>query len=451
MCVALLGGASSAWAGTALSVPPDIPDPNGGVVVGQTNLPASLTVQNGSTGAQNAQNVTVSNITIVPSCGTLVVSANCPVGNFDPGVFRLSTTGTGKAGTACATQTFTVVKLDAAMDKYQFVPLSPATNPVLGPSAAGGPLATCVITFTVDVLRVPLLDAQPTAGIQTGELGGADAISFDQVVGGGVGSNFTTVSPAAISIQTQVAPGSIALGGSFHDTATLAPTAGAAPPTGSIRFDVYNNTACTGTPTFTSTNSLNAAGTTATSNDFTPTVAGIYHVVASYAGDANYNAVTSRCDDAAEAVVVRAPAPPPVVCTPPPGPAPPGGMLCTTPPTVCTPPPGPAPPGGELCARGTAAIRGLTGCAGSPFRVVVTGRQIQNVVFTLDGRKIRTLTKPNIGTRFVLGVSPSRLRVGVHHVVARTTFRKQSGTKARTLRVTFSRCGRRAVSPAFTG
>jgi hypothetical protein len=39
----------------------------------------------------------------------------------------------------------------------------------------------------------------------------------------------------------------------------------------------------------------------------------------------------------------------------------------------------------------------------------------------------------------------------VHRVVARTVFRKQSGTKARSLRVTFSRCARRASAPAFTG
>jgi hypothetical protein len=122
-----------------------------------------------------------------------------------------------------------------------------------------------------------------------------------------------------------------------------------------------------------------------------------------------------------------------------------------TPPEVCTPPPGPAPAGGELCARGTAAIKGTTGCAGTPFRVVVRGRQIERVTFTLDGKTIRTLTKPNRGILFVLPVNPRTLPMGVHRVLARTTFRKQSGTNARTLRVTFSRCARRATSPAFTG
>lgn len=118
---------------------------------------------------------------------------------------------------------------------------------------------------------------------------------------------------------------------------------------------------------------------------------------------------------------------------------------------MCTPPPGPAPAGGELCARGTAAIKGTTGCAGTPFRVVVRGRQIQRVVFTLDNKVVRSLTGPNRGSLYVLPVNPSTLRLGVHRVLARTTFRSQSGTRPRTLRVTFSRCSRRATSPAFTG
>jgi len=83
--------------------------------------------------------------------------------------------------------------------------------------------------------------------------------------------------------------------------------------------------------------------------------------------------------------------------------------------------------------------------------VIVSGRQISRVVFTLDGRVVRSLTRPNSGTRYRLAVNPRKMRTGVHRVIARTTFRQQSGTKARVLRVTFSRCARRAAAPAFTG
>ena len=72
-------------------------------------------------------------------------------------------------------------------------------------------------------------------------------------------------------------------------------------------------------------------------------------------------------------------------------------------------------------------------------------------MFTLDGRVVSTLTRPNRGSLYVLPVRPATLRIGVHRVLARTTFTEDSGTRARTLRVTFSRCARRAQSPAFTG
>ena len=117
----------------------------------------------------------------------------------------------------------------------------------------------------------------------------------------------------------------------------------------------------------------------------------------------------------------------------------------------CVPPPGPATNGAELCARGTASIRGKTGCAGTPFRVVVTGRQIERVIFAVDGKVVRVLTKPNRGSLFVLPVNPRTGSAGIHRVLARTSFRTQSGTKPRTLRVVYSRCSRRATSPAFTG
>ncbi len=111
-------------------------------------------------------------------------------------------------------------------------------------------------------------------------------------------------------------------------------------------------------------------------------------------------------------------------------------------PPPCTPAPGPPLPGGQLCGapRGTASIRGGTGCQDAPFRVVVRGRQISRVVFYLDGRNVRTLTRPNRGSLYVVPINPRTLRRGTHRVLARVTFRSQSATRARTLRITFSKC-----------
>ena len=71
------------------------------------------------------------------------------------------------------------------------------------------------------------------------------------------------------------------------------------------------------------------------------------------------------------------------------------------------------------------------------FNVQVTGRQIRKVVFYLDGRQVRSLTRPNRGTRFALPIRPNSLRRGTHRVLAATYFTTASGTRMRTLRVTF--------------
>jgi hypothetical protein len=105
-------------------------------------------------------------------------------------------------------------------------------------------------------------------------------------------------------IASAVSSTPITLGQGFHDTATLAPPAGAPAPTGNVTFTVFSTPDCTGPPAFTSTTALNAAGTAAVSGDFTPTAAGTYHAIASYPGDTDYNAVATGCGDPGENVVV---------------------------------------------------------------------------------------------------------------------------------------------------
>jgi hypothetical protein len=96
-------------------------------------------------------------------------------------------------------------------------------------------------------------------------------------------------------------------------------------------------------------------------------------------------------------------------------------------------------------------MNGPSGCQTKNFNVTVTGKQIRQVVFFLNGKRIKTLTKPNAGRAFSLPVRPGTLKRGTHHVTATATFTKASGARPRTLRVTFLRCGRAATSPQFTG
>ena len=458
-CCALLGCASSAWAGVGFGVQPDIPAPNRGVTVGETNVPSVLTIRNTSTDSQAPLTVRITSIFLVPSCG-VATSGDCFAP--DPNVFALSSFGVGRAGTACAGTTFTIVNVDQAQDKYQFVPNA---NVVLGPASTGGLAAQCIIDFTVDVINSPARDAFPQAGIQTNESSFAEGFASDGQPGSGSGSNRTTVARAAPSIATNASAGfTVGQPGTLSDVATVSgrvsPVAGA-----TIDFRLYRpgDETCTGTAVF---ESLNVAypvnGGPVTSAAYTPTQAGTYRWVASYSGDANNRPVAGACNDANETVTIDSPrtetpvsattTTPPATTTPPPATA--------TPPPATTPPPPPAvvaPARAVLPAavvsppRGTAAISGRTGCQGTPFRVSVSGSEIARVVFTMDGTVVRMLSKPNSGSRWVLPVNPRTKRPGIHRVLARVIFTTRSGTRSRTLRVTFSRCARRAATPAFTG
>ena len=226
---------------------------------------------------------------------------------------------------------------------------------------------------------------------------------------------------SAASITTTASPNTT-VGGQLTDQATvsnlLTPVPGA-----SVTFRLFapSDPDCAGVPIFVNTKAVTLTGTTATatSDAYTPTNAGDHRWIATYDGDLHNPPISGTCSDPGETSTV----------------------LPT--PAACTRPPGPAPQGGELCPRGTAAIRGRTGCQSALFSVVVSGRQIARVVFSLDGKRLRTLTTPNSGSRYALRVNPRTLPRGIHRVIARVTFRKQSATGDRTLRVTFSRCAAR--------
>jgi hypothetical protein len=123
----------------------------------------------------------------------------------------------------------------------------------------------------------------------------------------GAANETEVVSAATAALSSAVSPGVSALGGSFHDTATVSGSGPA--PTGTVTFTVFGpgNPTCAGSPAFTATgDALSTSGgvTSATSPSFTPAAAGTYLVVARYSGDANYAAVTSACGAANETATI---------------------------------------------------------------------------------------------------------------------------------------------------
>lgn len=175
----------AAFAGVGLGITPNFP---ASVAVGATNVAGSITITNLSNGAESTGNVTLGQITLVPSCGTFTALANCPAAGVDLGVFQVSSTATGRAGTACAGKTFTVTTLNATTGRLR---LTPNSAIVLGAPASA--TATCVIDFTFDVLKVPTKDVSSAAGVQTEQIASTTGTHDDGTPGSGTGTSVVTV------------------------------------------------------------------------------------------------------------------------------------------------------------------------------------------------------------------------------------------------------------------
>ena len=124
-------GSGLAEAGLGAAATPTFPTT---VTVGNTGLAASIQLTNINTAPNTSS--TVCNvgdplpcpagelgITLIPSCGRLGSFSQCdPIGGADPGVFQVSATALGAAGTACAGMQFTVTLIDPAFGRLRFAP-----------------------------------------------------------------------------------------------------------------------------------------------------------------------------------------------------------------------------------------------------------------------------------------------------------------------------------------
>ncbi|MEA2702440.1 MAG: large repetitive protein [Actinomycetota bacterium] len=264
----------------------------GSLTVGDTNVPTSIHVTNNSTDAQAAGAVTLSEISLWPSCKVEMAAGSCPTP--DPGVFALSATGTGKAGSACAGQTFTISAPDVT-GKVSFTPAGQVTLP-FG--------AKCEINYTSSVLKMPA-DGHSGVGVQTTEIGfvrgthptGNIGTASYFLVRGAFRDNPT--------LTIQASP-TVPQGGTIFSTASLS---GGTAPTGNIVFDLFppSDTTCLGAPAFSDTKPVTSGNGSYQSAGFTAGTAGTWRWTAHYDGDVN-NAGTPRTPCAAPpaAVVVTA-------------------------------------------------------------------------------------------------------------------------------------------------
>ncbi|WP_320668749.1 vWA domain-containing protein [Patulibacter defluvii] len=149
---------------------------------------------------------------------------------------------------------------------------------------------------------------------------------------------------------------------------------------------------------------------------------------------------------------------PPVVVPPVDPPKPPVVVPPVDPPVVVPPvdpplvAPGPRAQTVRPQPRPRARLSGPVGCVvPRTVRADVAGERIAKVVFRLNGRTLRTLTKPNAKGRYRIDLRTRRLAYRTHRLTATVTFVSEAKTKAKTLRLAFSRCRPIVVTPKFTG
>jgi hypothetical protein len=118
---------------------------------------------------------------------------------------------------------------------------------------------------------------------------------------------------------------------------------------------------------------------------------------------------------------------------------------------------------GERVIPGTARLLAPTGCVSKAFNARVRGVQVRKVVFKLDGKTIKTLTKPNSGANFQVRINPAKFKIGVHRITATVIVNnvtvnadtkqviRTEAQKAKTLRISFQRCAKKLAAPRFTG
>lgn len=106
---------------------------------------------------------------------------------------------------------------------------------------------------------------------------------------------------------------------------------------------------------------------------------------------------------------------------------------------------------GARITPGRARLIGPAGCVSRAFHARIKGTKVAKVVFTLDGKRIKTLRRTNFRKTFAVRLDPRKMRIGVHRLVATVTFQKGTGSKAKKFRLSFQRCARQIRAPQFTG
>ena len=185
-----------------------------------------------------------------------------------------------------------------------FTSSSDGTTSTLNPGATW--TYTCSVTYTTAGTFTDHVSASGIAG--DGRPSGTPASLGAPAVETSEAS--VTATPATPVIFTTPTPSTAVVGSTLKDEVTLStlvnPKTGTTAGTITVELFTPSDTTCTGTATFTTVfKAATGNGTYTSPTGYVANVAGTWHWVASYSGDANNNPVASTC--ATEAVTVTAP------------------------------------------------------------------------------------------------------------------------------------------------
>jgi hypothetical protein len=122
-------------------------------------------------------------------------------------------------------------------------------------------------------------------------------------------------------------------------------------------------------------------------------------------------------------------------------------------PDPTTPPPAqPAPtptPTTPTVVQGSAKLHTSQCVVANRAKAWVSGTSIASVTFSVDGKKVRTVSSPDSSGRYMFTMSCSNLSVGTHRAKASVAFESGATPTRRTLMFAITRAA--AVSPQFAG
>ena len=346
---------------------------------------------------------------------TVTATATCGSVTFDWSYFSASGSGNGGLNTPAWVIVFKPTS-GATTTMHGTASFPGSTSSLTVPIPSGDGVATASSSWTSAETR----DGNSNSGSSNLTIVGCAAPVIAPVP---APAPVTATAPATVAesvsplhpVSTPNLPGTLALstngsaaatsGSTVRDTAVLS---GGSSPTGKITFSLYaaSDTTCS---SLLRKVSVGVKGDGSyVSPAVTPASGGAFQWVARYSGDKNNQSLSGSCNDPTERSTIAQTA----------------------------------------CVRSPIALHGVAETVTNSLSAYVPAAGVKSVTFYLDGRKLKTLTKPS-DHRFSIAINARTLSYGVHRLRVAVTMDRSSC--ANETAETFIRTRSASAAPTFAG